>query len=372
MRPIGPADAPFLVPNAGQGAELRAGVSISVTVLEKTSPGLYRVLVGSKSLLASSQSELSPGSVFRARVEKAPQGSSLLLRLLPERGGDDGLAQLLKGTGLPLDAATRLAALALLDSGEALSPENLARVRRAAIGREGLRGSPEDRAEAAARLESKGLASSEDAVDALLGFADGSREGAWQGEGRGGSPRGGSDGPGSRGGVGHEEASRQLPDPDLEPDAFARDLGAFIKSLCTASADDKAARILGLANHARSRGEDLVELPFHFSLDRVAFAGSFRILLPYMPSGPGRFDARFTATREGEADDSGGNSSEWAFSLSSGGGVRPSLVLFPPSDRHEAERLLPAFEAELEKQGCAVRLGVRKDVEPRGELDLDA
>jgi hypothetical protein len=370
MRPIGPADAPFLVPNAGQGAELRAGVSISVTVLEKISPGLYRVLAGSKSLLASSQSELSPGSVFRARVEKAPQGSSLVLRLLPERGGGEGLAQLLKGTGLPVDAATRLAALALLNSGEALSPENLARVRRAASSREGQGGRPEDRAEAAARLESKGLASSPEAVDALLGFADGSQEGGQEGEGRGGSPRGGSTGPGPEGGVGHEEVSRQLPDPDFEPDAFAHEFGAFIKSLCTASAED--AWVLGLANHARSRGEDLVELPFHFSLDRVAFAGSFRILLPYMFSGPGRFDARFTATREGEPDGSGGSSSDWAFSLSTGGGVRPSLVLFPPSRGREAERLLPAFKSELERQGCAVRLGVKREALPPGELDLDA
>ena len=118
MRTIGPADAPFLVPNAGQGAELRAGVSVSVTVLERISPGLYRVVAGSKSLTASSASELSPGSVFRARVEKAPQGPGLVLRLLPERGSDEGLARLLRGTGLPLDAATRLAGLALLRGGK--------------------------------------------------------------------------------------------------------------------------------------------------------------------------------------------------------------------------------------------------------------
>jgi hypothetical protein len=373
MRTIGPADAPFLVPNAGQGAELRAGVSVSVTVLEKISPGLYRVVAGSKSLTASSASELSPGSVFRARVERAPQGPLLVLRLLPDSGGDEGLARLLGGTGLPLDAATRLAALALLNSGEAPSPESLTRVRRAALGREGLRGSAEERAEAAARLESKGLASSEEAVEALLGLADGSQSG--EGEGQGTRH---SDGQDARQNARQNAdgfrppAEALLPDPEIEPEGFARELGLFIKKLCSA-ADEGSAGILGLANHARSRGEDLLEIPFRFSLDRVAFAGSFRILLPYMPSGPGRFDARFVVSQEGEGGGQRIPSSSWAFSLRTGGvGGKKLLVLYPPPRGAEAERLLPAFRSELERLGCALRLGGRDGYEPSGKIDLDA
>lgn len=361
MRTVGPADAPFLVPNAGQGAELRAGVSVSVTVLERISPGLYRVMAGSKNLTASSASELSPGSAFRARVERAPQGPGLVLRLLPERGGDEGLSQLLKGTGLPLDAATRMAALALLNSGQSPSPESLGRVRRAALGRDGQKGPAEDRAEAAARLESKGLASSEEAVEALLGLADGSRGGA---RGEEGDPHPGD---GSRPPLGGP-----LPDPEADPEGFARELGLFIKKLCTA-ADEGSAGMLGLANHARSRGENLLEIPFHFCLDRVAFAGSFRILLPYMPSGPGRFDANFIVSREGEGKASRGASSSWAFSLRTGGaGGRKLLVLSPPNGGVEAGRLLPAFRAELGKLGCALRLGGLEGREPSGKIDLDA
>jgi hypothetical protein len=221
-----------------------------------------------------------------------------------------------------------------------------------------VRGSAEDRAEAAARLESKGLASSGEAVDALLGLADGSREGAHEGGGQG-SP--GSQPPGAG----------LLPDPDVDPEGFARELGRFIKKLCTAAADDASAGMLGLANHARSRGEDLLEIPFHFSLDRVAFAGSFRILLPYMPSGPGRFDARFIVSREGEEEGARGAPSGWAFSLRTGGAEgKKLLVLFPPS--RVAERLLPAFRAELERMGCAVKFGGQAGPEPSGKIDLDA
>jgi hypothetical protein len=92
-----------------------------------------------------------------------------------------------------------------------------------------------------------------------------------------------------------------------------------------------------------------------------------------MPSGPGRFDACFIVSREGEGKGQRGTSSSWAFSLRTGGaGGRKLLILYPPQRGAEAGRLLPAFRAELGKLDCALRLGEQEGHAPSGKIDLDA
>ena len=181
MRPLGPAGAPLLLADAGSGAQLRTGVSVSVTVLERLSPGRYAIVAGGLILRARTDAVLQPGSVLRARVERADGGPGLVLRLLPDKpqaaGLQDGLDALLARSGLQADAAGRLAAAALLTQGEAAAAGALARVRKAVLdGRasaalEDGDKDAEDRARLAARMEAKGLGATADAVDLLLGLS---------------------------------------------------------------------------------------------------------------------------------------------------------------------------------------------------------
>lgn len=390
MRPIGQPEAPILTPNAGAGFTLRAGVSVSVTILQKLSDTLYSLRAGGRTLVAESASPLSPGSTYSALVEKAPAGSAgaekggFVLRLELGRPVPDSLAELIAGTGLPDDALSRGAALALLGAGDAVERGNLGRVRRAALmGHSGA--DSMDRAEAAARLESKGLESSPEAVDALLDARDsasgGGRDqsradlgehGTSGGAGAQGGPRTAPSGKGAIPASSLRELS--LPDPDSDPDGFARGLGSILAELSRRSSMDGASLVAGLANHAHSRSGDSVEFPFHIELDSVAFRGSFRILLPYMPAGPGRLDADFVASRR-EADGSE-KSSAWAFSLRSGGG-RNLLLLSSEKSAGRAAPFIEALKRKLAASGCELRLvsGLKNsgDAEKeKGFLDVDA
>jgi hypothetical protein len=247
--------------------------------------------------------------------------------------------------------------------------------------------------ELAARMEAKGLAAEEAALDALALAGDG-RNG--DREGRGGSP---GDRPGGRedgpaGSADGTEESDPASDFDLDRD-FARSipeselpasLAAFIKALALRAGSEGSgtgdspkaageaptglggvkAEYLGLFNHAKARDGAWLLVPFRFALDSVAFAGNFRIQLPYVPGGPGRMQARFDASR-------GGSSRTYLASLSFGGGARPVLRVAAPEgeDSSRFRSLLAAFEAEMAVSGCAVLRG-RADADADRGLDLDA
>jgi hypothetical protein len=442
MRPPAISGAPSLIVDAGSGAKLRAGVPISVTVLENPAPGLYRILVEGQSLRARSGLALSPGSVLLARVLPAPAGGGILLKLEagkpPAPGFPPGVDSLLARLGLPVDAAGRLAASALLAEGLAPNPASLNRVKRTVLGHAGAEGSDalDEAARLAARLEAKGLAASPEAVGALAAAGDG-RSG-WSGRRDGGQGGGGSQAGGRQGegmpkgqeGQDGQEAVAGLPPPtasDLrgrtgaapaltgliaglgqvaeaslpaEADGMAKELGAFLRRLVfsasgtsegasglkgatglegaaggvgPAPADGQA--LLGLFNHARPEGQGWIILPFRFALDSVAFAGSFRILLPYMPGGPGRLEARFDASAGGfeglEAEGPARKARAWGFDLSFGSG-RPCLVIHGSGDLPGLPAMVADLAAELGEAACDTRLAGPEGVSMRGGAELDA
>ncbi len=410
MRPIGQPEAPILTPNAGAGFKLRAGVSVSVSILQKLSDTLYRVRAGGQTLVARSAVPLSPGSSYLGFVEKLPAGTGaagaaapgLALRLELGRPVPDSLAGLIAGTGLPDDALSREAALALLGAGEGVNRGNLGRVRRALESGAKSKFSLGDRSEAAARLESKGLAASADAVEALLSARDSAGDGTGKNSGRDGAGGGTDRGSGGRGNdsTGAPESGSSMrqtavPDPDMDPAGFAHEFGSILRTLCGRSiqngADSDAAAleaallpagqngagvlpslILGLANHARSKSDDIVEFPFHIEIDSVAFRGSFRILLPYVSSGPGSIEAHFIAAHT--AENGVVENSAWAFSLRTGC-ARPLLLISPGGSASKAAPFLAALKEELAGAGCELRLvagqspdGAEKE---KGYIDIE-
>lgn len=339
--------------SAGRGKSLQAGALVSVAVRERLGPGLYRVAVGPRLLTASSAAALEPGTVLKARVERS--GGALLLRLEDERLRDPrgGLTAALTAASLPDDAASRLAATALLREGLALEPRALARVRRAAL-REAAEGG--ELSELAAELESKGLpAEGEILEDVLSAYAgsSGERRGPG-GSGSGGLPGGGEE---SREG----ERSAAIPESDLP-----RVLGAFLRELAMRADPGAEGSALALFNHLRGPEGGCVIVPFRFALDAVDFTGSFRIQLPYVRGGQGLLEARFAAS-------SGGASKDWSFSLAFGGGRSSALGLrMPEGGAGRVE--IGELAAELAPLSCSVRASTGRDeTGPRAEgFDGDA
>ena len=381
MRPLGITGAPILVTDAGSGVRLQAGVLVSLRVLEALSPGVYRVEVGGRVLMARSALNLPPASLLQARVEKSEGGTGLVLRLDPASlpAAERTLDGLVLKTGLALDSSSRLAALALLSEGLKASPSALGRVRQSALKAGSDDG--EERAGLAARLEAKGLSSSPESVDALLSILESGDSYGGDGEGMEARQEEGS----SRGEAALVE--RTIPEKKL-----AAELGRFIKSLCfeargeesgealgrvgPAAGRSSARALLGLFNHARAAGRNWILVPFRFSLDSVAFAGSFRILLPYIYGGPGRIEASFRAAKEEGRDRGEGDSAEaegdfWAFELSFGSGP-PRLVIHPGERKREAEAILADLGAELLESGCKVSLEDRSALSEPGGLSFDA
>jgi len=411
MRPLGFSGAPSLLIDAGSGATLRAGVSVSVTVLDRASPGLYRILAGGEVLMARSEIPLEAGSILKARVEKLPGLSGLLLRLEPQPRSQgpaaQGLDALLSRLQLPSDIATRLAASALLAEGLAPTQASILRVKRALagvasaggqVGKEA--GSPEARL--AARMEAKGLEATPEALSSLLAAGDG-RSGSGQGgQGREGRGKEGQEhAPGGQGearkeaegamatersaavdGDSSRTAASGLVERCLPAEGLSRSLGAFLRGLCTrtaGAADGAGDAALGLYNHARADSGGRVIVPFRFSLDSVAFTGSFHILLPYIVGGPGRLEARFRTGREGlEASGSGSQEgAEWRFDLAFGSGTTRLVLGRPtgPDGRSQAgkafEELFRELAASLSESGCTVVMAGAAADDGEG-VDLDA
>lgn len=392
MRPLGFSGAPSLLIDAGSGATLRAGVSVSVTVLDRASPGLYRILAGGEILMARSEIPLDAGSILKARVEKSVGFSGLLLRLEPQPPSPvppaPGLDALLSRLQLPVDASARVAAAALLAEGLAPTQASILRLRRAISGAASAggkdaeeAGSPEARL--AARMEAKGLEATPEALLALQSAGDGrSGSGHWGRKEEGEAPDDRKEGEGRRegGGAGPAElsaAAEGSPDRSaagegceilLPADRLAGSLGAFLRGLCmrTADAPDGAAgdATLGLYNHAKADEGGRIIVPFRFSLDSVAFAGSFHILLPYIVGGPGRLEARFRTGREGLGASGAEDqvTEEWGFDLAFGSG-KTGLVLRRPAgfsgrthDGKVFEELFRELTEALSESGCAVTM----------------
>jgi hypothetical protein len=387
MRTPGPVDPSLKLVDAGAGrsvgqeAGLKAGAVVSVVVREKLGGELYRVSIGRELLTASSSSPLELGTVLKARVERSSAG--LLLRIatkedspLPrafaaaEAAKAANAASLLAAAGLPNDQAARAALAALLREGMAPEARALARVRRAAL-RDGESGG--EGAELAAKMEAKGMSAEEEALGELLSFMGG----------RGGGGRGRGHGRGE--GRGEEEevipprdqASSGLglpesldPGKDFRADVPEGELPPFLaglfRAICFRSGGD--CDPLSLFNHLRGPEGSWVIVPFRFGLDAVDFAGSFRIQLPYVRGGQGRFEAFFSASRGPAAED-------WSFFAGFGGGRAPSLRIDPPRGG-AAESLarsgLDRLAAELAAYSCSVRMGERGGDQGAGGLDLDA
>ncbi len=366
---VGPASASQPTANAGPGASLRAGVSISVTVLEDLGQGLWRVEAGGRTLTARAELSLSLGASFLARVETGPDGESLFLRIeargqagLEGAAGPSGFDQLLRDSGLVPDPAGRWAASALLAQGQKALPAVLARVRRAILSEPGSDPKTlESRAGLAAGLEARGLASSPEAVDALVSLAEG-RTGGGGGSGSGSSP----DRDQAHAQAQAESrvpAGREAPMNALPPEEAEKLLSAYLRSLCLATAGSGAepsqASLLGLFNHARSPAGGPILIPFAFSLDSFAFSGVFRILLPYMAGGPGRIETRCRVQ-----DQEGKEEKTWAFDLGFGG-PRPQLSLLEASGSLPGDDLVRALGESLMDLGCRVGLA------PGGSSALD-
>jgi hypothetical protein len=381
MRTPGPIDPSLRLvdPGAGRGESLKAGASVFVTVREQLGPGLYRVAIGPRLLTASSASLLETGSVLKARVERS--GDGILLRLdspgsrnaRAESLARPGASAALSAAGLPDDAAARAALAALLREGAPPEARALARVRRAAI-RDG--GSGGEGSDFAAKMEAKGMPAEDSALAEMLSSLGGRGGGA---EG-GGDSRRGRDGSGEESGRGDRHGTGAGPAPSgagaLGEDFLAQvpetELPRFLAGLFRGMAMRVGGKgdTLSLFNHLRGREGSWVVVPFRVDLDAVEFAGSFRIQLPYVRGGQGRFEAVFSASR-------GSSPEDWSFFLNFGGGRAPSLRIVPPSGSASAPRArsrLGALSNRLAPHSCSVRLDARGGPPGAGVggLDLDA
>jgi hypothetical protein len=143
-------------------------------------------------------------------------------------------------------------------------------------------------------------------------------------------------------------------------------LAGLVRAICSRSGGGSDP--LALFNHLRGPEGSWVIVPFRFSLDAVDFAGSFRIQLPYVRGGQGRFEAFFSASRDHSAED-------WSFIIGFGGGRAPSLRIDPPRGG-AAESLARSgtdrLAAELAAYSCSVRMGARGGDRVAGGFDLDA
>jgi hypothetical protein len=392
MKTAGSTDASFLVKGAdagaGRGESLRAGAFVFIEVRERLGPELYRIAVGSRLMTASSKAALEPGALLRAKVERS--GDGFILRMLEAgRSPKDAAAQAILRAGLPVDEASRMALAALLGSGMPPEGAALSRVRRAALKAAG-REDEADLVELAARMEAKGLAADDAALEALSRSGDGRSGG--RSDGPPGGRDSGRDGRGEERGDGSDHAAdgaAQAGGFDLERD-FSRfipeeslpgELGAFLKALTLRASGEGGAspeapgasggvgnEDLGLFNHAKAKDGGWLLVPFRFALDSVAFAGNFRIQLPYVPGGTGRIEARFDATSEGSSE-------AWKASLSFGGVARPALRIEAPGSGESSRfsSLIASFESRMAAAGCSVALGrIAAGAGEREGFDLDA
>jgi len=377
MRTVGPAEVSLLVSGAGSGRGLRVGAVVSVEVLERLGPELYRIKAAGM-VMSARASSLAPGSSFSARVERA--GGGFVLRALPERG--DSLQAIIARSGLPDDNLSRLAVAALLREGVAPEARSVLRVRRAGSSAEGRdEEEASERRTMAARLEAKGIAAEELVVDGISDLGSGARDRGGPGEQSGRRGRGGQEGGAARGESDDSalfagRAADGLPidlgrsfERRLEPKDLPRVLGALLRALSLNSGGE--GDLLSLFNHLRGRDGSWVHIPFAFDLDSIAFSGGFRVKLPYIGGGPGRMEARFRSSRRGEE-----SHREWRVDLRFGAaeGTRLRIDASDPKALTAAKRLFGAFTGELSALGCSVSLGgPGKDAEAGAEgLDLDA
>ncbi len=391
MRTAVPTDASLLVRDArngaGPGGSLRAGAFVSVEVRERLGPSLYRITVGSRSLVASSEALLQPGVLVRAKVERS--GDALILRLVDAgKGSREALDAALLKAGLPRDDAGRAALTALLAAGVSPDAAALGRVRRAAL-RSAAGRDEAGLVELAARMEAKLMPADDEALSALARAGDG-REGGGSGpgaDGGGSRPDPGADG-GSRGEDGRGDADSRLEGGlDLDRDLalsipaaeLPKTLGLFLKALATRVAPSPAGRAaadrlsdadrLGVFNHAKGGDGGWIIMPFSFALDSVAFKGGLRVQLPRIPGGRGRIELRFDA-------ESGSDARAWCAALAYGGGAGATLRMSAP-DGAGGRRYRSRFESfarELAAVGCAAFAGGPDDEAPsrRGGVDVDA
>lgn len=411
MGSLGPIDQSLLLIDtsagrgAGRPASLQAGAFVSITVLERLGPRpgdptgarAYLVQAGNQvfeartALLAGT--ELGPGMKLRAKVEADASGSLALRLLASPKGGQaspagspagaesamgklgrdpgDRRAAILAAAGLPNDQASRVALAAILS--ESLAPESrlLSRVRRAALRDSGEGGL----ADMAAKMEAKGLRADAEALDELIALSDARSDGGSGGDeagAEGSDARSGQEGgDGSRG---DSEVTVTLMDlsrdfrAELDEENVPRALGAFIRGL--ASRSDSGGGKLALFNHLRGKEGSWVVLPFRFALDEVDFSGSFRIQLPYLRGGQGRFEAVFSASRGLESED-------WSFFASFGGAHPSSLRLVKPASAKIPADRIEAFAAELAVLSCSLNVSESEasgasGAGRRGGFDFDA
>ena len=283
---------------------LRAGETLLVRIVAQSGAGRWTVLVRGKTLVASSELSLAPGSVLAARVER--QGSAILLKL--DRSPAD-LARALAGARLPSDLQSQAAARALLSSGLGVSPERLERMRVAFRGpAEGLHRRLRCASELLKKLPDLG---SED-LDTLLRLVQpgcGAEEGE-EGERRERRRRDGSGG---------RKVSAGLVREALWGEG-------------TAPGDDtRPIDLLRLANHSKPEDEVWVVLPCRVTdEDGQEVSGTLRVL----------YDTAGRAVRAltlGASVEGGG---EWWFHLAPGpGGPLCRVFRDPESGRPVAEEL---------------------------------
>lgn len=353
---------------AGTEAKLRAGAFVSLRVLGEGGPGLWRLDLGGRLLLARSELQLRPGELLRARVERGGEG--LVLRLLASPAARQDA--LLAGLGLPPDAASRAALLALLAEG--LKPEaaRLLRLRRVgltATGEEERR----ERAALGARLEAKGLGAEAGGVEALRallagrgpGGEDASREGKREGRNPGPPPipPPSGQGEGSRGGEAATGSGPEARPAEGPPASELAELEALLSSLAGRRGEGG---LLSLFNHLGKRGGVL--LPFAFSYGNIAFEGSLLLQLPQFPGAPPRLEARFAA---GRAEELSEDRRPWYLVLDRVGSGGWRLRFEAPRPLSEPE--LGRLRELLISSGCELSAEAPRSRDGGSEeLDLDA
>jgi hypothetical protein len=304
----------------------------------------------------------------------SPAGAETAMRNLGRDPGDRRAA-IIAAAGLPNDQASRVALAAILSETLAPEPRVLSRVRRAALRDSGEGGL----ADLAAKMEAKGLRADADALDELIALSDARSDGDSGGDGAGAE---GSDArSGQEGGDRHRGDPGVTPGVTVTPIDLSRDfraeldeenlpraLGAFIRGL--ASRSDSGGGKLALFNHLRGKEGSWVILPFRFALDEVDFSGSFRIQLPYLRGGQGRFEAVFSASRGLESED-------WSFFASFGGAHPSSLRLVKPTSAKIPADRIEAFAAELAVLSCGLTVSESEasgasSAGRRGGFDFDA